>query len=220
MKRLEIMAEAVAKLRAHFASTHTLEVFTDLVRDTPDVWTAPYFQCVSMTRTGWLVVDHETALKRLVVEHGRDFYTIANAFRPYDAGRTHFHRQEFTMADWVRADQSFHDLKEEVKRIMDEVLGREVRLVGKVLCETSTMNRFEVEYNGLELGNFYCLGSGTKAVLKAWEQLPSRAEDFMEDQMTAGVNEDDLAVIRKLPPNSVSGSIGVDRLVDVLMGII
>ena len=218
IERLEVMAEVVAKLRAHFASTKTLEVFTEHVQADPCVSFHAQAECVSKTGHGWLVPMHEMAMKRLVVRQGTgDIYQIATAHRPEDIHCSRWHKSEYLSAEWIRTEQSYLALQDEAKYMMRLLLGKDVEIVERERCHLSDQ-RFEVLYKGLELGNFYTMSNDAGYAHEARIKGLSNNPGVTESQWKAEPCQEDWEVMKELLVTCTTGAIGLDRIVSVIMG--
>ncbi len=118
--RLRARAQLLADIRTFFARTGALEVETPLLSKAGN--TDPEIQSERTTDGAYLRTSPEFALKRLLAAGSGDIYELGRVFRKAESGR--HHNPEFTLLEWYRTGFSYHQLMDEVARLV-RVCGRE-----------------------------------------------------------------------------------------------
>jgi lysyl-tRNA synthetase class 2 len=112
--RLSARAGLLQDIRLFFANMRVMEVETPLISKAgnPD----PEIQSVMTDSGKYLRTSPEFALKRLLASGSGDIYELGRVFRAGEAGR--YHNPEFTMLEWYRLDMDYHQLMDEVARLV------------------------------------------------------------------------------------------------------
>ena len=84
--------------------------------------TDPEINSISVPGYGYLQSSPEYLMKRLLAFGAPSIYSIGPAFR--DAENGHQHRPEFTMLEWYRRGLNDLELIEEIKELLDLILGK------------------------------------------------------------------------------------------------
>lgn len=120
---LRLRAQALARVREHFAATGALEVETPvLVRAAvTDVHLEALAVGEAGGRTiGYLQTSPEYAMKRLLCAGSPDIYQVCHVFREGERGRRH--NPEFTMVEWYRLGIDHHALMDDVERLLRRLI--------------------------------------------------------------------------------------------------
>jgi lysyl-tRNA synthetase class 2 len=72
-------------------------------------------------RRFWLQTSPEPSMKKLLARFHTDIFQIAKVFRNGEGGR--IHRVEFHMLEWYRIGATYRDLIEEIKELLERLLG-------------------------------------------------------------------------------------------------
>ena len=83
--------------------------------------TDPDIESISVAGHGYLQTSPEYLMKRLLSSGSPSIYSIGPAFREGEMGRNH--RPEFIMIEWYRVGIDELQLIEEIKELLDIVLG-------------------------------------------------------------------------------------------------
>lgn len=115
-------ANLYKQIRTFFAARDCLEVDTPLLATStnPDVNIASIKAYNSQTKL-YLQTSPEFAMKRLLAAGSGSIYQICHAFRAAEEGRQH--RSEFTLLEWYRVGFDYHQLMDELIRLIDDLSG-------------------------------------------------------------------------------------------------
>ena len=120
----ELKDKVYRAIREYFYKTGSIEVFTDILRDFPNLDSNIYPLEVEYTtsdgirKRGFLHTSPEYEMKILLSEIKTDIFQIAKVFRDFEGSSKH--KIEFTMLEWYRTDYSLEDLMEDTKNIFIE----------------------------------------------------------------------------------------------------
>jgi elongation factor P--(R)-beta-lysine ligase len=119
LAEVQARAELLAEIRAYFSEQAVLEV------ETPHLTRAgnsdPGIQSFIVSPSGrYLRTSAEYAMKRLLAAGSGDIYELGHVYRAGEQGRNH--NPEFTMLEWYRCDWNYHQLMDEVSRLVRRCL--------------------------------------------------------------------------------------------------
>jgi lysyl-tRNA synthetase class 2 len=120
---LRLRARLLGQLRAHFASTGTLEVETPVLLRA--AVTDVHLESLGVHRAdgtpvGFLQTSPEYAMKRLLCAGAPDIFQVARVFREGERGRNH--NPEFTMIEWYRRGMDHLALMGDVETLLRALL--------------------------------------------------------------------------------------------------
>ncbi len=113
-------ASLLDELRNFFSSQNTLEVQIPVLSS--HTVTDPEVNSISVPGYGYLQTSPEYLMKRLLSSNSPSIYSIGPAFRDQEVGR--HHRSEFTMIEWYRIGLNDLQLIDEIKELLNKVLGK------------------------------------------------------------------------------------------------
>ncbi len=119
MNILQIRAQKLALLRAHFDNSGAIEVDTPQLRHftvTDPYMNAMQVVCNEQKFLGYLQTSPEYAMKILLSYHSGDIYQLGKVFRANE--NSNAHACEFTMLEWYRLGWNYQQLMEEVKTVI------------------------------------------------------------------------------------------------------
>ena len=117
-------AEALAEIRAFFATRSVMEVDTPVVVNAPvtDVHIhSAEVRFPDAPGRFYLHTSPEFAMKRLLASGSGDIYQICHVVRGLERGRQH--NAEFTLIEWYRLGFTLEELMDEVEALARQVLG-------------------------------------------------------------------------------------------------
>lgn len=114
----------LARIRAFFAEQGVLEVETPMLSAAGNS-DPGLVQWRTREPETWLRTSPEYAMKRLLAAGSGDIYELGRVFRRDESGR--HHNREFTLLEWYRVGWSYHELMDEVAKLVRACLpGREL----------------------------------------------------------------------------------------------
>ena len=199
--RLRLRADLLARVRAYFSESGTLEVETPaLVRAAvTDVHLESLRVADDTTQgatVGYLQTSPEYAMKRLLCAGAPDIYQVCKVFRAGERGGRH--NPEFTMLEWYRHGLDHHALMRDVEALIRHVLDP-VRTV----AASDSITYCEAFERRLGLDPLH---APVDAILQAIE----RAGTSVPDSMRAGPARDD--VLDLAMGTVVAASLPTDRV--------
>ncbi len=117
----EKKANVIKAIRNYFDITGATEVFTDILRDYPNLDSNIYplevyfFNEKDEKKRGFLHTSPEYEMKKILSHLKKDIYQITKVFRNYEGSQRH--KIEFTMLEWYRVGYSLEELMEDTKNI-------------------------------------------------------------------------------------------------------
>jgi len=117
----EKKAKIIKAIRNYFDMTGAVEVFTDILREYPNLDTNIYplevyfFNEKGEKKKGFLHTSPEYEMKKILSHLKKDIYQITKVFRNYEGSQRH--KTEFTMLEWYRVGYTLEDLMEDTKNI-------------------------------------------------------------------------------------------------------
>jgi lysyl-tRNA synthetase class 2 len=124
VKRLRERSEALASVRAFFASRGFVEVETPALVPSPGL--ELHLDAFEVTGCGWLITSPEYQMKRLLADGWERVYQVARCFRRGELGARH--NPEFTMVEWYRRDDGMDSVMRDTEQLVASVTGGGVRL--------------------------------------------------------------------------------------------
>ena len=112
-------ASLLDQLRWFFAQQEVLEVQIPVL--SKHTVTDPEINSIKVPGYGYLQTSPEFLMKRLLSSGSPSIYSIGPAFRDQEVGR--YHRSEFIMIEWYRIGLNDTELIEEIKALLNLVLG-------------------------------------------------------------------------------------------------
>ena len=128
---LEARANLYKQVREFFASRNVLEVETPIIQSS--AVTDPYIESIharNINSEFYLQTSPEYSMKRLLAFYKRDIYQLCKVFRVGESGR--YHHFEFTMLEWYRVDWSYHELMQEVNKLIKFLSKDKIKLAQTV----------------------------------------------------------------------------------------
>lgn len=114
--RLKARAALLKEIRDYFSSQGVMEVETPIISMAGN--TDPEIQSIKTDTNGYLRTSPEFAHKRLLSAGSGDIFEMGRVFRAGESGRTH--NPEFTLLEWYRTGFSYHQLMDEVSRLVKQ----------------------------------------------------------------------------------------------------
>lgn len=116
---LKQRAKMLMTIRSFFAQRDVLEVETPALSQAAN--SDPYIESFSLdSGKRFLHTSPEYAMKRLLAAGSGDIYQICKVWRQEAAGR--YHNPEFTLLEYYRVGFDYHQLMEEVERLLTSLL--------------------------------------------------------------------------------------------------
>jgi len=112
--RLRARARLLQDIREFFSTRNVMEVETPQISMAGN--TDPQINSIRTEDGGYLRTSPEFALKRLLAAGSGDIFELGRVFRAGESGRSH--NPEFTMLEWYRSGFSYHQLMDEVVRLV------------------------------------------------------------------------------------------------------
>ncbi len=128
IEKLRLRAAMFKRIRAFFDAREVMEVETPILSNATvsDIYLKSFETHYVGPGTGregkklFLQTSPEFAMKRLLAAGSGPIFQFARSFRNEEAGR--YHNPEFTMLEWYRPGFDHHDLMEEMKALLMEIL--------------------------------------------------------------------------------------------------
>lgn len=111
---LKNRARLLQDIRDFFSSRNVLEVETPLISLAGN--TDPQIESIRTDAGAYLRTSPEFALKRLLAAGSGDIFELGRVFRAGESGYSH--NPEFTMLEWYRVGFSYHELMDEVAKLV------------------------------------------------------------------------------------------------------
>jgi lysyl-tRNA synthetase class 2 len=125
MKKIYTDKSTIIKsIREYFYKTGSIEVFTDILQDFPNLDNNIYpIELFVYDERGqpirkFLHTSPEPSMKKILSEIKTDIFQITKVFRNYE--RSYKHKIEFTMLEWYRVGYDLDDLMEDTQNIFIE----------------------------------------------------------------------------------------------------
>jgi lysyl-tRNA synthetase class 2 len=118
---IKAKSDILKAIRDYFYKTGALEVFTNILREYPNLDSNIYPLEVKYTlsngesKKGYLHTSPEYEMKILLAEIKNDIYQITKVFRNFEGSKRH--KIEFLMLEWYRVNYDLNDLMEDTKNI-------------------------------------------------------------------------------------------------------
>jgi lysyl-tRNA synthetase class 2 len=112
--RLQKRANLLRDIRTFFSNLQLMELETPLISSAGN--TDPAIQAIRTDSGGYLRTSPEFALKRLLAAGYGDVFELGRVFRAGESGRVH--NPEFTLLEWYRTGFDYHELMDEVARLI------------------------------------------------------------------------------------------------------
>ena len=119
IENLKLRSEILWQVREFFRHRGIYEVQTPVVGS--NTVTDPNIESVRLANGYFLQTSPEYFLKRLLAAGMPSCYQLGPVFREGEAGR--WHNPEFTMLEWYRLGFSSSELRQEVKELVELILG-------------------------------------------------------------------------------------------------
>ena len=112
--RMRARACLLQDIREYFTAEAVMEVETPLISMAGN--TDPEIESIRTDNGGYLRTSPEFALKRLLASGSGDIFELGRVFRAGESGRSH--NPEFTMLEWYRTGFNYHQLMDEVAKLV------------------------------------------------------------------------------------------------------
>jgi len=118
---LKAKSRVFKAIRDYFYLTGAIEVFTDILRNYPNLDSniypleVEYFGSDGVKKIGYLHTSPEYEMKKILAELKEDIFQITKVFRNFEGSKRH--KIEFTMLEWYRVGYTLRDLMEDTKDI-------------------------------------------------------------------------------------------------------